>query len=66
MATRTTVLGSSFFRGRTLTKKVLAIYEPRFIFTPFSLRGRWSAHPGNNGIAGVTNKQWGSEPLDHW
>jgi hypothetical protein len=36
-------------------KKVLAIFEGRFIFTPVSLRADGLPQPGNDGIAGLTN-----------
>jgi hypothetical protein len=41
-----------WFLRRDGAKKVLAIYDPRFIFTAVFVAGRWSAHPGNDGIAG--------------
>ena len=45
-------------------KKVLAIYEPRFIFTAVFVAGRWSAHPVTTELP--VTKAKGSEPVDHW
>jgi hypothetical protein len=48
---RNTLAAFSFLL-RGVPKKVLAIYDPRFIFTAVFVAGRRSAHPGNDGIAG--------------
>jgi hypothetical protein len=53
------------FRLVPAAKKVLAIYDPRFIFTPFSLRADGLPTQVTTELPG-NEQAIGSEPLDHW